>query len=239
MYTIIQLASVFFMLSPFFLGRANDLHERIAETAESILISRYADSGAHMEVRVVRTGGQIENTNHLEVIWPQKPDIPRALLRVEVKSTDVLKNSYEGWALLYVAHFDSVMVLDRSIKNDEAVEASDLSTVWTEITRFHGSPMTPDVYRRMASKGDIFANRYVAENRILKATDLRNSYDVHTGQQVFMSYERRGIVLELSCKSRNKGFEGDIVKLFSPDTQQMYRARVTGLQRASWIETLE
>ena len=54
-----------------------------------------------------------------------------------------------------------------------------------------------------------------------------------------MTYERGGIALELSCKARNNGFEGDTVKLYSTDTKRMYRARITETGRAAWIETLE
>ena len=239
MYLFVPFLGLFFMFSSYFLWGTEDLHTRISETAESILANRYASSDTHLEVRVVRTGGEIQDTGPLEVTWSQKPEIPRALLRVDIHSKDNLAKRHKGWALLYIAHFDSVLVPNRSIKNGELVSKTDLSPIWAETTRFHGTPLTPDKYRRLALRGIVYTNRHLSESRLLKETDLRNAYDVETGQQVILLYKRNGIALELSCKSRNQGFKGDIVKLFSPDTQHMYRARITGPQTAIWVETLE
>ena len=239
MYNYIQVWGLIFLLSPLFPGRAIDLHERISKTAEADLISRYEASNAAFEVRVVRTGGDITKRGSIELIWPEQIDIPKALLRVHVQSRDPLANSYTGWALLYIAHFDSVLVLNHSAKNNDRVSDSDISTIWTETTRFHGTPLTPQHYRQLKASGNVYANRFLSEQRMLKATDLRNAFDVETGQQVIMTYLRNGITLELSCKSRNKGYKGDIIKLFSSDTQQMYKARILGPQKAIWVETLE
>ena len=229
----------FFALSSILMGRATDLHEHIIEAAEAVLSSRYAQFGTGLQVRVVRTGGVISSDKSLQVNWPPKAEIPRALLRVNVQSQNTDGEEQEGWALLYIAHFDSVMVLNRSVKNDEQLLNSDVSTAWMETTRFRGTPLTPVQYKKLKQRGPIYANRYVGEKRALKTNDLRNQYDVDTGQQVLMAYERRGVALELTCKSRNRGFLGDIIKLYSPDTQLMYKAEITGPQKAIWIETLE
>lgn len=239
MYILIPFLCFFFMLPPSSQGEAEDLHARIVKAAEAVLSNRYAQSDPALEVRVVRTGGTIIDAKNLELVWPLQTEIPRALLRVNINSKDVDANVHKGWALLYVAHFDSAMVLNRSAKNDELLQEPDFSIIWTETTRFHGSPLTPELYRKLRSRGPIYSNRYLASERVLKVNDLRNSYDVETGQQVIMTYKRRGIVLEISCKSRNRGFEGDIIKIYSPDTQLMYKAQISGPQRATWIETLE
>lgn len=238
LYILIQFFGTFLLLSPLFPGRANDLHERISKTAEADLFSRYEKAQSAFEVRVVRTGGDIPDRGSIELIWPERINVPRALLRVNIHSRDPLANHYTGWALLYIAHFDSVLVLNHSAKNNDPINDSDLSTIWAETTRFHGTPLTPHYYRKLKASGNVYANRFISENRILKDKDLRNAYDVETGQQVIMTYLRNGITLELSCKSRNKGYKGDTIKLFSPDTQQMYKARVLGSQKAIWIETL-
>ena len=188
----------------------------------------------------MRTGGTINERGSLDLIWPERHEMPKALLRVTVQSKDAQTQHVDtGWALLYIAHYDSVLVLNRRIKQDEHVLDTDLSIIWSETTRFHGNPLTPRYYKALASAGTVYANRYIAENRTLKKNDLRNAFDVVTGQQVIMTYIRNGITLELTCKSRNKGFKGDIVKLFSPDTQHMYKARISGPQKADWVETLE
>ena len=149
------------------------------------------------------------------------------------------KQNVTGWALVYIAHYDSVLAINRSVKKDERVAPYDIHAVWTETTRFHGEPLTPASIKPLLARGDVYANRYVAADRILKRHDLRNAYDVSTGQSVRMQYQRRGISLSLTCKARNQGFTGDLIKLYSPDTQLMYKAMITGPGVAAWVETLE
>lgn len=230
---------VFFMFFPDYPGRTQDLHARITEAAEAVLSNRYTLPDTHLKVRVVRTGGNIGESGPLELFWPDSHEIPKALLRVNIHSQTGQSNRHKGWALLYIAHFDSVLVANRSFKNSEEVFESDLSTIWAETTRFHGNPLSPDAIRQLAKQGQIYSNRYISEKKILKENDLRNAYDIDTGQQVIMHYNRNGISLELACKSRNRGFNGDIIKLFSPDTQHTYKARITAPQTATWVETLK
>ena len=239
MYLIWSLMIFFLMFFPDYPGRTQDLHARITEAAETVLSNRYTLPDTHLEVRVVRTGGDIGESGPLELFWPDRPEVPKALLRVNIHSQVGHSNRQEGWALLYIAHFDSVLVANRSIKNSEGVLESDVSTIWAETTRFHGNPLSPESFRQLAKQGDIYSNRYLSEKKILKENDLRNAYDVDTGQQVIMHYNRNGISLELTCKSRNRGFKGDLIKLFSPDTQHTYKARITASQTATWVETLK
>ena len=107
MYLLTPFIAFLVAFSLFTEVRTQDLHRRIIRAAESTLVSRYPQADNSLEVRVVRTGGVIKNSDQLELIWPQTPEIPRALLRVDIQSNDTEANNYSGWALLYVAHFDS------------------------------------------------------------------------------------------------------------------------------------
>ena len=223
------------LLLPFEKGK-DAYSEQLKEAVETILMDRYPHRQDNLHVRVVRTGGVINLDSPFEIFLPETSEVPRALQRIEVQNTSQHK---KGWALIFVAHYDSVLTVTRAIKNDERLAADEIHTIWAETTRFHGEPLTPASLRNLIARGEVFANRYVSADRILKHDDLRNAFDISTGQSVILRYQRRGVALSLTCKARNKGFTGDLVKLYSPDTQLMYRARIIGPGVATWVETLE
>ena len=236
MYYLFYIPICLLSLFTTFQNEVKDINEQLIEAVEAILIDRYPHRQTNLHVRIVRTGGTIDLNGPFEILFRETREVPRALQRVEVQSTE--KNE-TGWALVYIAHYDSVLAINRSVKKDERVSADDLNAVWTETTRFHGEPLTPATVRHLLANGDIFANRFVTADRILKRQDLRNAYAVSTGQSVSMHYQRRGISLSLTCKARSQGFTGDLVKLYSPDTQLMYKAKIIGPGVTVWVETLE
>lgn len=242
MYLLLPIWVLFSSLLPLQGGLASTEAGPIEEAVEALLANRYEQLSVDFEVRLVRTGGEIDPDKPFTVTLPASDEVPRALARIEVRHDahrSGEKTSGEGWALIYIAHFDSVAMITRPARKDEPIRPGDVRFVWTDITRFRGHPMAPGRFRRLAAHGDVFADRFLSENRLLRADDLRNAYAVTTGQSVRMYYQRRRMVLELQCKARSPGFAGDTIKLFSPDTQRMYRARITGSGQADWLETLE
>ena len=236
MYNILLYIVLFLSFPPVLQSESRNTDEQLIEAVTSLLQNRYPHRQNNLQVRLVRTGGDINLENTFEVLLPATNKIPRALQRIEVRHADQNKN---GWALVYVAHFDSVLAANRPLKNDEQIDIHDLDVLWTETTRFHGEPLKPAMMRKMFARGLVFASRYVAGDKILKERDLRNAFDITTGQSVTMLYQQRGVKLSFTCKSRNQGFIGDLIKLYSPDTQLMYKAKIIRPGVASWVETLE
>ena len=238
MYPILLFFFLSFQLIPQGKNAGIDDYKRIIEATESLLNANYPHF--ELEVRVVRTGGTISQHQPLQIVLPEKRTVPRGLTRVSILGNDIPRGQQEsGWALVYIAHFDSVTVANRSLKQEENVHSDDIDFIWAEITRFRGEPLTPNRLKELQAGGDVFANRFIASNRMLRVKDLRNAYAATTGQSVNMRYNKNGFFLELFCKSRNNGHIGDTVKLFSPDTQRMYRARLEGPGTAMWQETLD
>jgi hypothetical protein len=44
--------------------------------------------------------------------------------------------------------------------------------------------------------------------------------------------------MTLRCKAREPGFVGDVIRVYAPDNDTAYRARLVDAGRATWIETL-
>lgn len=216
-------------------------HLAIVEAASEMLAIRFPDVVHHLEVRVIRTSRGINGNKSLRVIWPASNDLPRAHTQVKIEQQvpDGTQWTETGWALLYVAHFDSVALATRPIERDEQIVDGDLQFAWLETTRFSGQPLTRQVYAALQSQGELYAHRHLNANRTLRSDTIRPAYDVETSQSVTMTYRRDPVALELACKARMTGYTGDIIKLFSPVSKRTYRARITGPGTAEWLETLE
>lgn len=216
-------------------------HPAIAEAASEMLAMRFPDVAHHLEVRVIRTSRGINRNKSLRIIWPVSNELPRAhtQVKIEQQTHDTPQWIEAGWALLYVAHFDSVALTTRSIARDEQIKDEDLHFAWLETTRFTGEPLTPHVYAALQNEGDLYAHRHLNANRTLRSDHIRPAFDVETSQSVLMTYRRDPVALELTCKARMTGYTGDIIKLFSPVSKKTYRARITGPGTAEWLETLD
>lgn len=207
--------------------------------AEAALAARFPDAAGRLQVRVLRTADDAAFEAPLRVRFRALDAVPRAHAQVDVLAADGAGRWTEaGWALLFVAHYDSVVVPSARVTRDAPLTGGDWSTAWLETTRFRGEPLAPAALRAMAADGPVYATRSLAADRPLRAADVRPAYAADTGAAVRMRYERAGLALTLSCKAREPGFVGDAVRLYAPDTRTTYRARLVAPGEAEWIETL-
>ncbi|MCH8962784.1 MAG: flagella basal body P-ring formation protein FlgA, partial [Bacteroidetes bacterium] len=142
------------------------------------------------------------------------------------------------WALLYVAHFDSVVIARATMPSGDEVILATASIAWMETTTFRGAPLRPDELRALIQEGALFATRTIREGRVLRHADVRRAYAAETGATVMMRYRRGRLQFDLSCKARQAGHLDDAIRLYSSETGKTYRARLTGPGAAEWIETL-
>lgn len=218
------------------MGSAVDGLEAAAEAA---LAERFPDEAHRLDVRVLRTGGDVP-TAALRVRLPSSAAMPRGHTRVDVLARAGAGWQKSGWALVYVAHFDSVVVARRTVERGAPVAPSDLGAAWLETTTFHGEPLRIADLDRLSAEfgGDLFAERRLREGRALRRGDLRPPFAADTGDAVALRFRRGAVALELPCRAREPGYVGDEIKLYSPDTDATYRARLLGPGLAEWTATL-
>jgi flagellar basal body P-ring formation protein FlgA len=189
---------------------------------------------SRLKVEVLRVSG-VDIDAHPVRVELQGDAFPRSRTQVRVLRELPQGGHEAGWALLNVSHFDSVAVLNHSITSGSTFSPDDIRFEWTDITAFRGTPMrTRDVSEFSA---DAVWSRSIAEGRVLRSDDVRAPFAAQTGDTVLMDYIRSGLVLRLSCRAREAGSTGDIIRLYSPETRATYRARLTGPGTATWIET--
>lgn len=211
----------------------------IAGAAEELLTDRFSLTPRQLEIEVNRLAGEAASVqNDVRVSASSLRRLPRGRLQVDVKEHNGSSWTERGWALLDVAHYDSVAVIETTAGSDDEVDASDLRLIWTETTRFHGEPLRADRLRELKQQDTLHATRRLTQGSTLREGDLRPSYAAETGSTVVMEYERGSLTLELRCQARQPGLVGDEIRLYNPDTEATYRARLTGPRTAEWIETL-
>ena len=212
---------------------------RVRALAERVLAERYPDDAHRLDVRVRRVEATFEAKAALRLDFPAEDEVPRGTTQVKLfTGSDASGWQKAGWALLYVARFDSVVIARTTVPSGDEVSLGDASIAWMETTAFRGEPLRPDDLRALTQEGALFATRSLGEGRVLRRGDLRPAYAAETGATVMMRYRRGRLQFDLSCKARQAGHLDDAICLYSSETGKTYRARLTGPGAAEWIETL-
>ena len=212
---------------------------RVRALAERVLAERYPDDAHRLEVRVKRVEATFEAEAGLRLDFRAEDEVPRGTTQVKLfTGSDASGWQKAGWALLYIARFDSVVIARARVSSGDEVSLADANVAWIETTAFRGEPLRPDDLRARIQEGTLFATRSLGEGRVLRRDDLRPAYAVETGATVMMRYRRGRLQFELSCKARQAGYLDDAIRLYSSETGKTYRARLTGPGAAEWIETL-
>ena len=212
---------------------------RVRTLAEQVLAGRYPDDAHRLDLRVKRVEATFEAEAALRLDFPAKDQWPRGTTQVKLfTGSDAAGWQKAGWALLYVAHFDSVVVARATMPSGDEVILAEASIAWMETTTFRGAPLRPDELRALIQEGALFAKRTIREGRVLRHADVRRAYAAETGTAVMMRYRRGSLTFDLACKARQAGHLDEAIRLYSSETGKTYRARLTGPGAAEWIETL-
>jgi flagellar basal body P-ring formation protein FlgA len=187
-----------------------------------------------VEVEVLRVNGLASTDGRVRVELPSDR-APRARTQVRLIRESESGATESGWALLNVLHFDSVAVTVAPAHVGSTFSDAGITFQWMDVTAFRGRPLR--LSDLDALPADAIWGRSVAEGRPVRLEDLRLPFAAETGDTVLMEYARSGIVMRLSCRARESGSLGEVIRLYSPETRTTYRARLTGPGTATWIET--
>lgn len=211
----------------------------IRRAVQQELERRFPEAAPRLEVRLQRSGGDIPAHRPLRISFRDGDAVPRGHAQADVLTGSDRQGWHKtGWALLYVAHYDSVMVPRNDLRRDDPLPPSALSASWVETTRFRGQPLRPSDYRQLAKTETVYAKRFLQAGRALRYDDVRQPYAAQTGEAVVMFYERQSLTMRIDCKAREPGFLDETIRLYSPTTRATYRARLIAPNTARWIETL-
>ncbi|MDQ7041196.1 MAG: flagellar basal body P-ring formation chaperone FlgA [Rhodothermus sp.] len=220
------------------LSAAEPVNVRLQQAIDSLLAEAFPALKGHLVPRLVRY--QAVEASRFRLRLPPAVDDPTGSLQVEIWMPDRQGTWRKaGWALFYVARYDSVVVTRQMLQRNEPVDPAALEIAWLETTRLRTPPLTPARLRQLQQQGPLLAKRAVAAGQILRADDLRPPYAVQTGETVWMRYRRGSLVLRLRCQARAAGFIGEVIELYAPQTRATYRGRIVAPGLVEWIATLQ
>jgi flagella basal body P-ring formation protein FlgA len=209
--------------------------DALRQATRAALAASFADEMHRLDIQVKRASGEAGTVDQPRVAFRALDELPRGSAQVRVFRREGDRWTRAGWALLYVAHYDSVLVADRTLSPGDRVTRADVRTRWRETTRFRGDPLTASAFERHDA---LYAARHLRTGRLLRQGDVRPPYAADTGQSVTVQYRRGALQMMIRCKAREPGFVGDVIQVYAPDNDTAYRVRLVRPGRATWIETL-
>lgn len=211
--------------------------EDVRLAAVELFEQRFPGLAASLQVRVERIGSKIDGPSAIRIRLNHSESIPKGHTQVRLLAADGKGWSDAGWALLYVAHFDSIAIAQNNVAKNEALTDGDVTFAWMETTTFRGVPLRPADFRKLSGEG-LFAERPLRSGESVRVGDVRPAYAAETGESITMTYEKNGIVLKLTCQAREPGLTGEVIRAYSPDTKATYKVILTGPGAATWKSTL-
>lgn len=209
--------------------------DALRTATRAALAGSFADDLHRLKIRIKRASGEAGTVDRPRVMFRSLDQLPRGSAQVRVYRRQGEQWQRAGWALLYVAHYDSVLIADRTLSPGTPLTRNDVRVTWRETTRFHGQPLDASVFARHDA---LYAARHLRAGRPLRDTDVRPPFAADTGQSVTVQYQRGALQMMIRCKARESGFVGDVIQVYAPDKDTAYRVRLTRPGRATWIETL-
>lgn len=207
------------------------LAARVRAAAADLLADRFPEAAPRLAPRVLRLSADVPAGRPVRLALTDADGVPSGHTRVDIL-TDAGR---AGWALLYVAHFDSVVVARREIARGDTLDAGAVEVAWLDVTRFHGDPVRPADLDR----ADLpTARRSLRAGTALRQSSLAWPVAVDTGDRVRVRYRRGGLLLALDGAAREPGAVGDAIRVHCRATGATYRVRLTAPGEADWLETL-
>ncbi|GBD00750.1 hypothetical protein HRbin18_00464 [bacterium HR18] len=217
---------------------SDPIDTRLLVAADSLLAAAFPTLHGHLKASLMRY--QVTASGPLQLRLPPTTKDPIGHLQVDVWVADAQQLWRKvGWALFFVARYDSVVVARRTLQRGDNVSGADLAIVWQETTRLRTPPLSPQQLRQLQMQGPLEAMRRITAGEVLRADDLKPPRAAATGETVWMRYRRGALELLLRCQARMPGYVGDEIELYAPQTQATYRARLTAPGWAEWIATLQ
>ena len=213
--------------------------ERIIGAAMETLSARYPDEAHRFEVRVVRIQGTVEPKYPLRLRFINNRDIPRAHVRAEIQQAKDDSWLRAGWATLYVAHYDSVIVAKQRLQKNQTVDESAFLVGWQDVTSFRGFLLHARQFRTLVMNDKLVADQVIKAGEVVRENALRNPFAAQFGDLVQMSFKQGNITLTIPTRARNEGQVGDMIRVYAASTKNMYRVRLTDKGQAEWQATLD
>ncbi len=113
MHFLIYIAFLLLAPAPLLPADEPTLQDQILEAAHKSLATRYPDAAAHMDVRLLRTGGQLNENQVLQLHFPTSTALPRAHVQVKVHQQTAGKDGRKQVGQCFMSHTSTLWASQR------------------------------------------------------------------------------------------------------------------------------
>lgn len=215
------------------------INDRIRQTAFDQIVSDYSLEPGEISVRIDQVDAPLRKNHDLRLEFSDRWETPRGRVQADILTRKPGNQwTKNGWALLYVSHYDSVVVSRNTLQPDDKLCRGDIKNIRTNVTRLRNAPITSEQFRSQCTDEPCFVRQYVREGNLIRRDAIRHRYAAQAGDMVEMLYQRHGISANLRCRARQSGYVGDVVRISCSSTGSIYRVELTGEGTGEWRETL-
>ena len=203
--------------------------ERVSLEVEAAAEAALEDVWDDAEVEVVRLSRAAAAASPVRVRF--RDTAPRGRVSAEVESpVDGVWQSV-GWAYLEVSVFETVWVASRDLEAGDHIEGA-LELARAEVTGLYADPLPVD-----GLEGWI-ASRRIRSGGVVTEANARPPVAVADGEPVRVRYGRGAVRVEMTCRARETGSVGEVVRVVCSDPYALYRVRLTAPGVGTWAVTL-
>lgn len=214
-------------------------NDRIHQTAVDQIVGDYSLTPGTISVRVDQVDAALRKNDELRLEFSNHWETPRGRVQADILSkTSGNRWTKNGWALLYVSHYDSVVVSRSTFRPDDKLGRDEIKHIRTNVTKLRNEPLTSEQFRSQCTNEPCFVRQYIREGDLIRRDAIRHRYAAKAGEMVEMLYRRHGISANLQCRARQSGYVGDVVRISCSSTGSIYRVELTDDGTAEWRETL-
>lgn len=209
-------------------GTGEKTETALIRFAEKKLTDTWPEARFQVELRWIHEALNDASIESLNAVRFRSRDLPRGLTPAYVITGDGAR---------YPAQFEisvslKVARLNIAVGRDDLIGREDFKYEWMEFT--HSRRLPADT----GDAGEWLASRPLRQGSPLLEGDLKQPPLIRTGDQAVMIYQNGKMAIELFCRARQDGADGDVITLQCEETGKRYRAEVLDENYVKWRQTL-
>ncbi|WP_146198622.1 flagellar basal body P-ring formation chaperone FlgA [Rhodohalobacter mucosus] len=216
------------MLAAEQVGSPETTETALIRLAENELADTWPDARFRVDLRWVHDQLKNISIESLQAVRFRSRGLPRGLISADVTTVNGARYpaQFEISVTLQVARLNS------PVQRGDLIHREDLTYDWMEFTNSGRLPADT------GGAGEWLASRQLRQGSPLLEGDLKQPPSIKRGDQAVMIYQNGKMAIELFCRARQDGAEGEVITLKCEETGKRYRAEVLDNNYVKWRQTL-
>jgi flagella basal body P-ring formation protein FlgA len=161
-----------------------------------------------------------------------QPGIPAGYVTAEILFNNG-NDSTNSKVQLYISVRQKLPVAGKQIKRGSTIHNNDVVWRWKDLSQFTQQP----IHSKQYFKGKT-TTRVIRKGHVFYASELAGSATIQSGDHISMIYDNDGLRIQIACIARETKKAGQEIRLYSKETNRLYRAKIINKDKIIWEETL-